>query len=47
MLLSLTVFVFFMLFGSLVMETETQLAWTQLDSLDEVPVPLARDASRC
>jgi hypothetical protein len=36
-LLSLTVFVFFMLFGSLVMETETQLAWTQLDTLSEVP----------
>ena len=36
-LLSLTVFVFFMLFGSLVMEPETQLAWTQLDSLQNVP----------
>ncbi len=36
-LLSLTVFVFFMLFGSLVMETETQKAWTQLDTLAEVP----------
>lgn len=36
-LLSLTVFAFFMLFGSLVMETETQLAWTQLPTLDEVP----------
>ena len=36
-LLSLTVFVFFMLFGSLVMETETQKAWTQLDTLSEVP----------
>ena len=37
LLLSLTVFVFFMLFGSLVMETKTQLAWTQLDTLNEVP----------
>lgn len=37
LLLSTTVFVFFMLFGSLVMETETQLAWTQLTTLDEVP----------
>ena len=36
-LLSLTVFVFFMLFGSLVMETKTQLAWTQLETLNEVP----------
>ncbi len=36
-LLSLTVFLFFMLFGSLVMETDTQLAWTQLETLDEVP----------
>ncbi|MCF6377206.1 hypothetical protein L2K70_06295 [Nocardioides KLBMP 9356] len=36
-LLSATVFVFFMLFGSLVMETETQKAWTQLDTLNEVP----------
>ena len=36
-LLSLTVFVFFMLFGSLVMEPKTQLAWTQLDSLEQVP----------
>ena len=36
-LLSLTVFVFFMLFGSLVMEPETQLAWTQLDTLQQVP----------
>ena len=37
LLLSTTVFVFFMLFGSLVMETDTQLAWTQLKTLDEVP----------
>jgi hypothetical protein len=29
--------VFFMLFGSLVMEPKTQLAWTQLDSLEQVP----------
>lgn len=36
-LLSVTVFVFFMLFGSLVMQTETQLAWTQLESLDQLP----------
>ena len=36
-LLSVTVFVFFMLFGSLVMQTETQLAWTQLDALQQVP----------
>ena len=37
LLLSLTVFVFFMLFGSLVMEPETQLAWTQLDELQGAP----------
>lgn len=37
LLLSTTVFVFFMLFGSLVMETDTQLAWTQLETLREVP----------
>lgn len=36
-LLSLTVFVFFMLFGALVMEPDTQLAWTQLDTLQNVP----------
>ncbi len=36
-LLAVTVFVFFMLFGSLVMETETQLAWTQLESLNQAP----------
>ncbi len=36
-LLSATVFVFFMLFGALVMDTKTQLAWTQLKTLDEVP----------
>ena len=36
-LLSVTVFVFFMLFGSLVMEADTQLAWTQLDSLRGAP----------
>lgn len=37
LLLSTTVFVFFMLFGSLVMQTDTQLAWTQLDHLDKLP----------
>ncbi len=36
-LLAVTVFVFFMLFGSLVMETKTQLAWTQLESLNQAP----------
>jgi hypothetical protein len=36
-LLSLTVFVFFMLFGSLVMDNDTQLAWTQQESLPQVP----------
>lgn len=36
-LLSATVFVFFMLFGSLVMETETQLAWTGLETLRQAP----------
>ncbi len=36
-LLSATVFVFFMLFGALVMDTRTQLAWTQLETLNEVP----------
>jgi hypothetical protein len=36
-LLSLTVFVFFMLFGSLVMDNDTQLAWTQKESLPQVP----------
>ena len=36
-LLSVTVFVFFMLFGSLVMEPQTQLAWTQLDTLQAAP----------
>ena len=36
-LLSVTVLVFFMLFGSLVMETETQLAWTGLDELRQAP----------
>ena len=37
-LLSATVFVFFMLFGSLVMEAETQLAWTGLEKLQQLPV---------
>lgn len=37
LLLAVTVFVFFMLFGSLVMETETQLAWTGAKSVGEAP----------
>ena len=37
LLLSVTVFVFFMLFGSLVMETETQLAWTGADTVGQAP----------
>ena len=37
-LLSVTVFVFFMLFGSLVMQTETLLAWTGADSVGEAPL---------
>ncbi|GAB3035009.1 hypothetical protein GCM10011376_19550 [Nocardioides flavus (ex Wang et al. 2016)] len=37
LLLSVTVFAFFMFFGSLVMETETQLAWTGADTVGEVP----------
>jgi hypothetical protein len=37
LLLSLTVFVFFMLFGSLVMQTETQLAWTGADTVGQAP----------
>jgi hypothetical protein len=37
LLLSVTVFVFFMAFGSLVMETETQLAWTGAKSVGEAP----------
>ena len=36
-LLSATVFVFFMLFGSLVMETETQESWTGLESIRNAP----------
>ena len=38
LLLSMTVFVFFMLFGSLVMETETQLAWTGADTVGQAPL---------
>ena len=38
LLLSVTVFVFFMLFGSLVMETETQLAWTGADTVGQAPL---------
>lgn len=37
LLLSVTVFVFFMLFGSLVMDTRTQLSWTGLDSVGQAP----------
>ncbi len=37
-LLSVTVFVFFMLFGSLVMETKTQLAWTGAETVGEAPL---------
>ena len=37
LLLSVTVFVFFMLFGSLVMETETQLSWTGRDAIPAAP----------
>jgi hypothetical protein len=36
-LLSVTVFVFFMLFGSLVMEPKTQMSWTGLDSIAQAP----------
>jgi hypothetical protein len=35
--LSVAVFVFFLLFGSLVMEASVQLAWTQLDHLTAAP----------
>ncbi|CAM3624529.1 hypothetical protein [Nocardioides zeicaulis] len=37
LLLSLTVFVFFMLFGSLVMQEKTQLAWSGLDTVSALP----------
>ncbi|MBC2933415.1 hypothetical protein [Nocardioides sp. zg-1228] len=37
LLLSVTVFVFFMLFGSLVMQVDTQLAWTGAKTVGEVP----------
>jgi hypothetical protein len=37
LVLSLSVFVFFLLFGSLVMEASVQLAWTQLDHLTAAP----------
>ena len=36
-LLSATVFAFFMLFGSLVMETDTQESWTGLESIRNAP----------
>jgi hypothetical protein len=36
-LLSATVFAFFMLFGSLVMETDTQESWTGLESINNAP----------
>jgi hypothetical protein len=38
LLLSVTVFVFFVLFGSLVMQTETQLAWTGAKTVGEAPL---------
>ena len=37
LLLSVTVFVFFMLFGSLVMETDTQKSWTGLEHITNAP----------
>lgn len=37
LLLSVTVFVFFMLFGSLVMQPDTQLSWTGRDSIPNAP----------
>lgn len=37
LLLSVTVFAFFMMFGSLVMETETQLSWTGATSVGNAP----------
>jgi hypothetical protein len=37
LLLSLTVFAFFMLFGSLVMETDTQRSWTGRDHIAQAP----------
>jgi hypothetical protein len=37
LLLAVTVFVFFVLFGSLVMQTETQLAWTGAETVGEAP----------
>jgi hypothetical protein len=37
LLLSVTVFAFFMLFGSLVMQTETQLAWTGAETVGQAP----------
>lgn len=37
LLLSITVFVFFMLFGSLVMETDTQESWTGLETIRNAP----------
>lgn len=38
LLLAVTVFVFFMLFGSLVMETKTQLAWTGAETVGQAPL---------
>jgi len=37
LLLGIAVLAFFLLFGSLVMEADVQLAWTQLDSLQAAP----------
>lgn len=37
LLLAVTVFVFFMLFGSLVMQEDTQLSWTGADSIPNAP----------
>jgi hypothetical protein len=37
LLLSVTVFVFFMLFGSLVMQPDTQLSWTGAESIPNAP----------
>ena len=38
LMLAVAVFVFFLLFGSLVMEAEVQLAWTGLEQLRNAPV---------
>jgi hypothetical protein len=37
LLLSITVFAFFMLFGSLVMQTQTQESWTGLETIRQAP----------